>query len=48
MVLIGALTDAGKPYDLMILPRGGHSLTATHPRYFHQARARYFIEHLKP
>jgi dipeptidyl aminopeptidase/acylaminoacyl peptidase len=48
MVLVEALTDAGKPYDLMILPEGGHSLTERHPRYFHEARIRYLVEHLKP
>jgi dipeptidyl aminopeptidase/acylaminoacyl peptidase len=48
MILIGALTDAGKFFDLLILPRGGHSLTETHPRYFPEAQARYLANHLKP
>ncbi len=48
MILIEALTDAGKFYDLMIVPRGGHSLRETHPRYFPEAQARYLVKHLKP
>ena len=48
MTLIEALTEAGKFYDLMILPEGGHSLTERHPKYFHEARIRYLVEHLEP
>jgi dipeptidyl aminopeptidase/acylaminoacyl peptidase len=48
MILIEALTDAVKPYDLIILPKGGHSLTERHPTYYHDARIRYLVEHLKP
>lgn len=48
MILIEALTEAGKPYDLMILPEGGHSLGERHPPYFQEMRMRYLVEHLKP
>ena len=48
MILIEALTDAGSFYDLVIMPEGGHSAVERHPRYFHEARIRYLVEHLEP
>ena len=48
MRLISALIEAGKPYDLLILPGQGHRITGTARTYMLEAVRRYFDEHLKP
>jgi len=50
MKMIDALTRAGKPYDLIILPGWGHWYPDTEvwERYRLEAYRRYFQEHLKP
>jgi dipeptidyl aminopeptidase/acylaminoacyl peptidase len=49
MRLIDALIRAGKPYDLLLLPRGGHSFSSRHEAmYVLKVIRDYFIEHLNP
>ena len=50
MKMIDALTRAGKPYDLLVLPGWGHWYPDTEEweRYRLEAYRRYFQEHLKP
>ncbi len=50
MKMIDALTRAGKPYDLIVLPGWGHWYPDTEvwERYRLEAYRRYFQEHLKP
>ncbi len=45
MKMVEALTQAGKPYDLIVLPEEGHDPRA---RYRMDSVRRYFQEHLKP
>ena len=47
MRLIDALANAGKPYDLIVLPEEDHPLLKRR-KYRNDARRRYFQEHLKP
>jgi dipeptidyl aminopeptidase/acylaminoacyl peptidase len=46
--MVEALIEAGKTYDLLLLPGEDHRLTATGRRYARDATRRYFEEHLKP
>jgi len=46
--MIEALTKAGKPYDLVLLPGQGHMPSGQSATYSRQAEKRYLIEHLKP
>jgi dipeptidyl aminopeptidase/acylaminoacyl peptidase len=47
LILIDALIRAGRPYDLLLLPRGGHGFSGPHDsRYTLQAVRDYFTEHL--
>lgn len=46
--LIDALVRAGKPYDLLILPEQNHRPAGSSKDYWHDALARYLIEHLRP
>ncbi len=48
MKLVDAFMQAGKPYDLLVLPDEGHRLTAAARTYVFEAVRRYFQEHLKP
>jgi dipeptidyl aminopeptidase/acylaminoacyl peptidase len=50
MKMVDALTRAGRPYDLIVLPGWGHWYPDTEvwERYRLEAYRRYFIEHLKP
>jgi len=50
MKMVDALTRAGKPYDLLVLPGWGHWYPDTEvwERYRLEAYRRYFQEHLKP
>lgn len=50
MRMVDALTRAGKPYDLIVLPGWGHWWPDTEAweRYRSEAYRRYFQEHLKP
>jgi len=50
MRMINALVEAGKPYDLVILPDEEHALRARPASwsYYLKTLARYFGEHLKP
>ena len=47
MKFIDALIQAGKPYDLLVLPDQGHIPWGT-INYMEEAIRRYFQEHLKP
>jgi dipeptidyl aminopeptidase/acylaminoacyl peptidase len=46
--MVEALIEAGKTYDLFLLPGENHRFTATGRRYARDATRRYFEEHLKP
>ena len=46
--MVEALIEAGKTYDLFLLPGQGHRFTATGWRYARDATRRYFQEHLEP
>lgn len=46
--LVDALTRAGKPYDLILLPEQDHVFTGISDTYYWEARRKYFQEHLKP
>ena len=48
MKLVDAFIQAGKPYDLLVLPDEGHRLTGAPRTYVFEAVRRYFQEHLKP
>jgi dipeptidyl aminopeptidase/acylaminoacyl peptidase len=48
MKMVDALTDAGKPYDLIILPEQNHHPAGTREGYWIEAVKRYFVEHLQP
>jgi dipeptidyl aminopeptidase/acylaminoacyl peptidase len=50
MKMIDALTRAGKPYDLLVLPGWGHWWPDTEEweRYRLEAYRRYFQEYLQP
>ena len=48
MKLVEALTRAGKPYDLIIMPEVGHSPQGASRAYRNRRIIRYFVEHLKP
>jgi dipeptidyl-peptidase-4 len=50
MRMIDALVEAGKPYDLMIMPDEVHALRARPASwpYYLKMLAWYFGEHLKP
>ena len=43
-----ALIQAGKPYDLIVLPEVGHIPTGASRTYRREAFRRYFQEHLRP
>jgi dipeptidyl aminopeptidase/acylaminoacyl peptidase len=45
---VEALIQAGKPYDLIVLPEQGHGPTGASRTYRREAIRRYFQEHLKP
>ena len=46
--MVDALTRAGKPYDLVVLPEQTHRLEGGSLEYVREAVRRYFTEHLKP
>ena len=46
--MVEALIQAGKPYDLIVLPEQGHGPTGASRTYRREAIRRYFQEHLKP
>jgi fermentation-respiration switch protein FrsA (DUF1100 family) len=48
MKMVEALTRAGKPYDLIVLPGDNHSFAGERRRYWRQAIRRYFETHLCP
>jgi dipeptidyl-peptidase-4 len=48
MKMVDALTRAGKPYDLVVLPEQTHRLEGGSLEYVREAVRRYFVEHLKP
>jgi dipeptidyl aminopeptidase/acylaminoacyl peptidase len=48
MKLVDALIQAGKPYDLLVLPDQGHMPSGMSLTYMQEAIRRYFQEHLKP
>ena len=48
MKMVNALIDAGKPYDLIVLPEQTHHPLGTRQGYWVDAMCRYFIEHLRP
>ena len=48
MRMVEAFIQAGKPYDLMVLPEQNHWPTGTSRAYWYDAIRRYFQEHLKP
>jgi dipeptidyl aminopeptidase/acylaminoacyl peptidase len=51
MKLVEALIQAGKPYDLLVLPEQPHwpfDGAILSLRYVQEATRRYFQEHLKP
>jgi len=48
MKMVEALTRAGKPYDLLVLPEETHYFTDEATKYIQEAIRRYFQEHLKP
>ena len=43
--MVAALIQAGKPYDLIVLPEQGHAFAGG---YEQEAIRRYLKEHLKP
>ncbi len=45
--MVNALTDANKPYDLLLLPGANHAFRGSnHRRYFYERVGAYFQEHL--
>ena len=48
MKMVDALIQAGKPYDLMVLPEQGHGYRGMARAYVREAIRRYFQKHLKP
>ncbi|MBI2956954.1 MAG: DPP IV N-terminal domain-containing protein [Acidobacteria bacterium] len=48
MKMVEALIQAGKPYDLLILPEQPHEPRGISWTYMREAVRRYFQEHLKP
>ena len=49
MKMVEALIQAGKPYDLIVLPGQGHGgFSEKIGMYWSEAVRRYFQEHLKP
>jgi dipeptidyl aminopeptidase/acylaminoacyl peptidase len=48
MRMVRALVDAGKHFDLVVLPGETHLLSPAGQRYYVEARARFLVEHLKP
>ena len=48
MKMVDALTEAGKPYDLMVVPEMNHGPGPTRINYFENAIRRYLVEHLHP
>jgi dipeptidyl-peptidase-4 len=46
--MIQALIEAGKPYDLVLLPGQDHMPAGQSAAYLMQAEKRYLVEHLKP
>jgi dipeptidyl-peptidase-4 len=48
MKMVEALTRAGKPYDLMVVPDQDHHFDGASERYWRDSLCRYFEEHLKP
>lgn len=48
MRMTEALIRADKPFDLLVLPDQSHGLQGQSMKYFQNAVARYFVEHLQP
>jgi dipeptidyl aminopeptidase/acylaminoacyl peptidase len=48
MKMANALIEAGKPYDLLVVPEMNHGPGPTRSDYFENAVKRYFVEHLRP
>jgi dipeptidyl aminopeptidase/acylaminoacyl peptidase len=48
MRMVDALVKAGKHFNLVVLPGETHLLSAAGQRYYAEARARFFLEHLGP
>ncbi|MFN0180870.1 MAG: DPP IV N-terminal domain-containing protein [Gemmatimonadales bacterium] len=48
MRMADALIKAGKHFDMVVLPGETHLLSPAGQRYYAEARARFFVEHLKP
>jgi dipeptidyl aminopeptidase/acylaminoacyl peptidase len=46
--MIEALSKAGKPYDLVLLPGQDHMPSGQSAEYLMQAEKRYLVEHLRP
>ncbi len=46
--MVEALIQAGKSYDLIVLPEQGHGLSGSSRAYAREATRRYFQEHLQP
>ena len=46
--MVEALIQAGKPFDMLVLPEQGHRPTGASYTYRREAMRRYFQEHLKP
>jgi dipeptidyl aminopeptidase/acylaminoacyl peptidase len=45
---VEALTLAGKPYDLVVLPEQTHRLGGPHREYYLERVRRYLEQHLRP
>ncbi|MGE0553212.1 MAG: DPP IV N-terminal domain-containing protein [Gemmatimonadales bacterium] len=48
MRMAHAFFRAGKYFDLIVLPEESHTLSPAARAYYLEARARYFVEHLRP
>ena len=48
MKMVEALTRAGKPYDLVVLPEQTHRLDGTSREYVLDSLRRFFVRHLEP
>jgi len=48
MRMVDALLKAGKRFDLIVQPGETHFLSSPAQRYYQEARARFFVEHLRP
>jgi dipeptidyl aminopeptidase/acylaminoacyl peptidase len=48
MKMVNALIEAGKPYDLLVVPEMNHGPGPTRIDYFENAIRRYLVEHLRP